>query len=119
MTINKNKFSWITIQENTLFWRILLLGCFLAAMALSSLVFSKNKEYHLNSIQINKGWGYTISVNDKIIIKQTVIPTVAENRSFSSEGDALKVGKLVVERMKQNLSPTLTKKDLILLEISF
>lgn len=75
-------------------------------------------EFEVKSFKVNGGWGYTIGMNDKIIIKQTVIPTVSEKRSFKSEADALKVGNWVLERIKQNLSPTVAKKDLILLEIS-
>lgn len=78
----------------------------------------KNTEFEVKSFKVNSGWGYTIGMNDKIIIKQTVIPTVSVKRSFSSEADALKVGNLVLERIKQNISPTVAKKDLILLEIS-
>jgi hypothetical protein len=78
----------------------------------------KKSEFEVKSFKVNTGWGYTIGMNDKIIIKQTVIPTVSEKRSFSSEADALKVGNLVLKRIKQNLSPTVAKKDLILLEIS-
>jgi hypothetical protein len=78
----------------------------------------KNAEFEVKSFKVNAGWGYTIGMNDKIIIKQTVIPTVSAKRSFKSEVDALKVGNLVLERIKQNLSPTVAKKDLILLEIS-
>lgn len=79
---------------------------------------NKKEEFEVKSIKVNAGWGYTIGMNDKIIIKQTVIPTVNEKRSFKSEADALKVGNWVLERIKQNLSPTVAKKDLILLEIS-
>jgi len=78
----------------------------------------KNTGYDVKSIKVNDGWGYTIGINDKIIIKQTVIPTVSTKRSFRNEFDALKVGHLVLKRIKQNLSPTVAKKDLILLEIS-
>lgn len=77
-----------------------------------------NAEYEVKSIKVDEGWGYTITINNKIIIKQSVIPTVSEKRSFRSEADALKVGNWVLERIKQNLSPTVAKKDLILLEIS-
>jgi CxxC motif-containing protein len=77
-----------------------------------------NEEYLVKSIKVKNGWGYTIALNNKIVIKQTVIPTVSKQMSFASEGDALKVGDLVLERIKQNLSPTVTKNDLILLEIS-
>ena len=76
-----------------------------------------NEEYLVKSFKINNAWGYTIAVDNKVVIKQTVIPTVSKQRGFKTEDDALKVGNLVVERIKQNLSPTITKNDLILLEI--
>lgn len=78
----------------------------------------KKAELVVKSFKVPTGWGYTIGMNDKIIIKQTVIPTVSDKRSFKSEDDALKVGNLVLDRIKHNLSPTVAKKDLILLEIS-
>lgn len=78
----------------------------------------KPAEFEVKSFKTNDGWGYTIGIHEKTIIKQSVIPTVSEKRSFKSEADALKVGNWVVERIKQNLSPTVTQKDLILLEIS-
>lgn len=79
---------------------------------------TNKEEILVKSIRVKDGWGYTIAVNNKIVIKQTVIPTVSYQRSFKTEGDALKVGNLVLERIKQNLSPTIAKNDLILLEIS-
>lgn len=78
----------------------------------------KNAEFEVKSFKVNAGWGYTIEIKNKIIIKQTVIPTISNKRSFKTEADALKVGNLVLDRIKQNLSPTVAKKDLILLEIS-
>ena len=78
----------------------------------------KKAELVVKSFKVTTGWGYTIGINNKIIIKQTVIPTVSDKRSFKSEADALKVGNLVLDRIKHNLSPTVAKKDLILLEIS-
>lgn len=79
---------------------------------------NKKEELNVNAFQVNKGWGYIITVNEKTIIKQTVIPAISEQESFKSKEDALKVGNLVLEKIKQNSSPTVSKKDLILLEIS-
>lgn len=73
--------------------------------------------FEVKSFKMEKGWGYAISMNEKIIIRQTVIPAVSDKRSFRTEADALKTGNFVLERIKQNLSPTIAKKDLILLEI--
>ena len=92
---------------------------FIKIIIIFSLLIScnRNEEYLVKSFRINNGWGYTIAINNKIVIKQTVIPTVSKQVSFKTEGDALKVGNLVLKRIKQNLSPTIAKKDLILLEI--
>jgi hypothetical protein len=76
-----------------------------------------NEEYLVKTLKVKNGWGYTIAINDKVVIKQTVIPTVSKQVGFKTENDALKVGNLVLERIKQNLSPTIAKNDLILLEI--
>ncbi len=72
----------------------------------------------VKSFKVNNGWGYSITMNNKTIIKQTVIPTISNEKSFKSEEDALKVGNLVLGRIKQHLSPTVSKKDLILLKIA-
>jgi len=71
----------------------------------------------VESIKTTSGWGYTILYKDKIVIKQTIIPVISEAKSFSSEDDALKVAGLVVKKLHQNRSPSVTKNDLILLKI--
>ncbi|MDI1256664.1 MAG: DUF4907 domain-containing protein [Flavobacterium sp.] len=80
--------------------------------------YCQHKEiYEVEAYKINQDWGYCILKNNKIIIKQSTIPTYTNLVRFKSQKDALKVGELVVDRIKNNLSPTITKKDLILLKI--
>lgn len=69
------------------------------------------------SFKTNSGWGYTIVYKEKILIKQSIIPVVSNAKSFETESDALKVAALVKQKLKQNLSPTVTKNELILLKI--
>ncbi|MEM0574988.1 DUF4907 domain-containing protein [Flavobacterium polysaccharolyticum] len=78
---------------------------------------SPKNEYQLHTIRVNNGWGYTIKLGGKTIIKQTIIPVISEEKSFVSEKDALKLGTLVVDKLNHDLSPTVTKKDIILLAI--
>ena len=78
---------------------------------------SKKEIFQTESIKTASGWGYTISYKDRIIIRQTIIPVINETKSFSSENDALKVAGLVVKKLNQNTSPSVTKNDLILLKI--
>ncbi|MGO4772137.1 DUF4907 domain-containing protein [Flavobacterium sp. W22_SRS_FK3] len=78
---------------------------------------SKKETLQVASIKTATGWGYTILYKNKIIIKQSIIPFISENKSFNSEDDALKVAALVVKKLNQNTSPSVTKNDLILLKI--
>ncbi|QSW90584.1 MULTISPECIES: DUF4907 domain-containing protein [Flavobacterium] len=107
MTINHNKFFWCKIQKNLLFLFLVLL------------IASCNKKEVLKteSFQTNTGWGYSIAYKDQIIIRQSIIPAISENKSFSTEEDALKTADLVVEKLKEHTSPTVTKNELILLKI--
>lgn len=78
---------------------------------------SKKDELNLESIKTSTGWGYVIKNNDRIIIKQSIIPVIPSQKSFETEQQALKVGNLVLQKLKDKTSPTITKKDLILLSI--
>ncbi|MEL1253299.1 DUF4907 domain-containing protein [Flavobacterium sp. DGU38] len=101
------KFFRYGFRKNLLFilFFILLMAC------------SKKETLEAESIKTASGWGYTISYNDKILIKQTIIPVISEVKSFSSEEDALKVADLVIKKISRNTSPSVTKNDLILLKI--
>jgi hypothetical protein len=69
------------------------------------------------SFKTNSGWGYSIAYKEKVLIKQSIIPVISDTKSFETESDALKVAELVKQKLKQNLSPTVTKNELILLKI--
>jgi hypothetical protein len=77
----------------------------------------KEKNLSVRSIRVNDGWGYAITNNDRLIIKQTIIPVISERKSFETEQEAMAVGQLVTKKLDANLSPTITEKDLILLKI--
>lgn len=107
MTINKHKFFWSKIQKNLLilFFALQIVSC------------AKKENFKTESFKTSSGWGYSISYKEKIIIKQSIIPVINDTKSFSTEEEALKTAGLVVEKLKQNLSPTVTKNELILLKI--
>ncbi|MFV8325091.1 DUF4907 domain-containing protein [Flavobacterium sp. ZS1P14] len=117
MTTNSTtKIFWITIQKISPFIKtknkvLLLSGLFLFISC------NKNENLNVQSLKTATGWGYFITCNKKIIIKQTVIPVISKNKSFKTEQEALKVGNLVLQKLKDDLSPTVTKKDLFLLAV--
>jgi len=101
------------ILRNTVFISVLLYIC--------AWMFSCQREekLELHAIQLTNGWGYVITSQHKTIIRQQVIPVIAENKSFASEDDALKVGQNVLSKIKQNLSPTITLQELETLKIRY
>ncbi|MBS7252633.1 DUF4907 domain-containing protein [Flavobacterium branchiicola] len=110
MIINtKKQFFWSKIRKNLLF--------IIAVLLLSAC--TKKEAFKIDSFKTNTGWGYTIAYKNKTIIKQSVVPVISNAKSFSSEEDALKIGNLVVHKLQQKTSPTVTKNDLILLKIKF
>lgn len=65
-----------------------------------------------------KGYSYTISVNGKKFIHQTIIPVVEGFHHFATAEDALNTGKVVVLKMINTSDlPSLTTQDLIMLGI--
>jgi hypothetical protein len=115
-TSPKNKFFWKQFQKNLFYFLNLCIITFLLGLLI--FIFCQKKEnLKVQSIKVNDGWGYCISKNKKIIIKQTVIPVISKYKSFKTEKEALIVGQLVLKKLETKLSPTITKNDLILLKI--
>ena len=75
-------------------------------------------EYTLETFQTGEnGWGYKICKDKKLIIKQDIIPAIENHVAFKSEADALKTGNLVIEKLKKNQLPTLSRSNLVELDI--
>jgi len=106
MIINNKQCFWSNIQKYFIVFVILLLAS-----------CAKKETLTTASFKTNSGWGYTIAYKEKVLIKQSIIPLISDTKSFETEDDALKVADLVKQKLKQNLSPTVTKNELILLKI--
>ena len=64
------------------------------------------------------GYLYTVSVDGRKFIKQTIIPVVEGFHHFETAEDALNTGKVVVSKMIHSADlPSLTREDLIKLGI--
>ena len=107
--INIKKFFRANIRKNLL----------LVFLILQFAACSKNQVFKTETFKTASGWGYAIAYKDQIIIKQSVIPVINDSKSFATEEDAHKLADLVVKKLRQNISPTVTKNDLILLKIKF
>jgi Domain of unknown function (DUF4907) len=67
--------------------------------------------------RLDGGYGYKIIYKDRILIKQTAIPSLPGNKKFCDSIDAVKVSNEVVKLLKSRKSPTITGSDLQRLKI--
>jgi len=58
------------------------------------------------------GWGYRILVNHHPFIIQPYIPVIPGHHPFTSEGQALKAGGFLLDKIRHHQQPLLTHKDL-------
>jgi hypothetical protein len=64
------------------------------------------------------GWGYSIYINDVMVIRQPNIPAISNQQGFSEEKYAVRTAKLVVKKMKKGIwPPAVTIKELKRLRI--
>lgn len=68
--------------------------------------------------KMNSGWGYDITVDNKIFIHQPTIPALAGNLSFTSKEDAVKTGNLVVKKLVAGQFPSLSAEEIKGLDVS-
>ncbi len=64
-------------------------------------------------ISLDNGYGYEIKVNDKVFIRQEYIPGIKGYNHFNTEAQAQKVADLIVDKLKNNESPTIGADELI------
>ena len=62
--------------------------------------------------QIDNGFGYSIFYKQNILIKQDFIPAIQKQMAFCSKEDALLVAEIVKEKIKNNLSPSISLQDI-------
>lgn len=74
-------------------------------------------EYRVKTFRMDKGWAYSIFINNKECVRQLFIPAIEGKVPFESESQAKKTGWYVVGKLKDNASPSLSKEELATLNI--
>lgn len=93
---------------------LLKTGAIAGALAGGILIFArphKTNNITCTTLHVASGWGYEISVNNKVLIHQESIPGQNSSRGFQTEKQAMSAGRLVLSRMRSAHNPTLTSED--------
>lgn len=84
----------------------------LTSIYLVKLGSTSTNNFKLKTFKVNNGWGYTILKKDKVIIKQDIIPGISVKKPFATKKDAVIVGELMIEKLKDNKIPSISYKEL-------
>lgn len=122
---NKNSITWILIQYAFLFLLFtILISNFSCRNKSEKNIKKENGEVIVTDRypddiktqairNADSSWGFTIYVNGKIYVHQKEIPLPESSSGFNSEGDALSVAGLIVNKLKKHISPeTITRSEL-------
>ena len=92
---------------------LIITGLLLSILLMKLYITSKSEStYAIKTFQIEKGWGYSIFNGNKIIIRQDKVPSIKEQKHFSSEQDALICGKIMLKKLQQKEIPSVTVSEL-------
>jgi uncharacterized lipoprotein NlpE involved in copper resistance len=80
-------------------------------------ILHNGPEYIVKTFRVDRGWAYSIFINDKEYVRQLYIPAIEGKVPFASDSQAEKTGWYVVSKLKNNASPSLSKKELVTLNI--
>lgn len=72
----------------------------------------------IRSLRFDNGWGYEIDVDHKTYIHQDCIPAITGFKRFQTEDQALKVGQLVIGKIKSRRPPSVSLPELDSLHIT-
>jgi hypothetical protein len=73
---------------------------------------SSNDSYDLEIIEIDEHWAYQISIGDRVVIRQMVVPAVRGKQMFESKDDAKKIGEIVLKKLQTEQLPTVTIEEI-------
>lgn len=77
----------------------------------------KNDRVTIEVFEVSGGYGYLIKNQDKVLIRQDVIPAIQARSPFCSYDDAGAVADLVRRKMLKRESPAITKEELKALHV--
>lgn len=91
----------------------LLLTLMGLAIITAYIYYRQQTNYQLDTFVTPAGWGYTILANGSPLIYQPTLPGRAGSNGFTTQEQAQRVGKWVIEKLRQGEKlPTLTDEEL-------
>lgn len=71
------------------------------------------KPFTIKTFEVNNGWGYSVLIRNKEIIRQEMIPAIQQQSAFLNQKDAYTAALLMIGKLKEKKTPGLTKNEMV------
>lgn len=75
--------------------------------------FTGRDDARLKTFKTESGWGYVISTQDKMVIRQPFIPAIEGKKPFETRGDARRAGQIIKHKIEAREDPTVNVEELL------
>lgn len=75
-------------------------------------------ELSVRLYQEKEGWGYDIVNSGDVFIRQPFVPGISGYQPFQSKNDALKTGRLVLQKVRRGQPPAISVDELDSLDVN-
>ena len=104
-------------------FKIVLLSAFIFLFVFGAVKYINNSGNHtlglqVHTIKMKEGYGYQITNNNIVLIRQEYIPAVEGKKVFSNVKDAKRVANLVMSKLTNKEDPVVYIKELKSLNIA-
>jgi hypothetical protein len=91
--------------------KALILALFAVILGVSVTLAGRGHFYDVELYKSSDGWGYDILKKDNVYIHQPFMPAIEGEVPFPDKKSARKTGRLVIKKIRNRESPTLTKEE--------
>jgi len=92
--------------------RLIIVLLTVAAALLLTVYFVGRENTGLETFRSGEGWGYTVTIGGKMVIKQPFIPAIEGTEPFETKRDALRIGRIVKKKIEKGIDPSVTIEEL-------
>lgn len=90
-----------------------MMGLLLILYATLSMGIQNNKDaFQVNVFKVGDGFGYDITADNNILIKQENIPAIQQQKKFISYRQAEKAANVVVKKLNNRENPSISIEEL-------
>lgn len=102
----------MNMKKNKICMLVLITLVIIFGLGIWKSFYIDGQAYHLEVVHTNNGYGYQIKHGEQMVVYQPFVPVISQRKPFRNAEEAVRVGGLVLERLKAGQGCSVTEEDL-------